>query len=724
MASKALQARHSIAMGSQRSGDPRNISRFVKPFRGDTFRLLRLFPSVCAAPKRLIGGVAWNEGLRYLPPHKFALLLYRVSVASHPCYDVTPAEGFVGWIPVPAFAGRDPCGNDEEIKQEWQEGETGISRRKSRNYKRRKQENVLTYLHGFIVYNKDGNRAFTQEVIMAQFKVILLSIVCVVAAACLCAQTPYWTDTQNVGGTWNDGVWSMATDSEGSVYVIGYFGSIITFGDITLNAYDEYRMFIAKMNANGDWLWANQLSIGAYWCGNALAIDNEDNCYVMGQFSGSITFGAISLSSSSPMGLFVAKLDSDGNWLMAVQAGGVGSIDQYNIAVDADNNAYVTGTFSNVVTFGTNILSSTGGSINTFVAKLDATGNWLWAKQTLGGNLVVPQGIALDSDANIYLTGYFTAPATFGEHALTCDIMDTFVTKLDSNGNWLWARKSGSTNGQGIAMAYGITIDSMANIYVAGVFQNTVSFGNDSLISISQSEDIFVAKMDTNGNWLWARQAGGQENDCARDIAIQSDDLLYIFGSFIGSATFGNRTLNGFGDQDIFVARIDTNGNWNTVKAAGGVGADSGESIVVSPISGIFASGGFTDIAGFDGNILSSNGDWDIFIANVQIATPVGDELDVPELPFSIVNCYPNPFSKTTKIVVNIEDSKDVYELAVYDLRGRKLKILHNGALPKGERTFTWMADDVLFCNLPSGVYFYKLSNGTTSQTRKMVLVK
>ncbi len=582
----------------------------------------------------------------------------------------------------------------------------------------------MTYLHGFIVYNKDENRAFTQEVIMAQFKVILLSIVCVVAAACLCAQTPYWTDAQNVGGTWNDGVWSMATDSEGSVYVIGYFGSIITFGDITLNAYDEYRMFIAKMNANGDWLWANQLSIGAYWCGNALAIDNEDNCYVMGQFSGSITFGAISLSSSSPMGLFVAKLDSDGNWLMAVQAGGVGSIDQYNIAVDADNNAYVTGTFSNVVTFGTNTLNSPGGTANTFVAKLDASGNWLWAKQSLGGNLVVPQGIALDSDANIYLTGYITAPATFGEHALTCDMMDTFVTKLDSNGNWLWARKSGSPNGQGIAIDHGITIDSMANIYVAGLFQNTVSFGNDTLISTSQSEDIFVAKMDTNGNWLWARQAGGQENDYAKDIALRNDNILYLIGYFMGSATFGNRTLNGFGEQDIFVARIETNGNWNTVRAAGGVGADSGESIVVSPISDIFAAGSFMGSASFDDDNLISNGLRDVFVARIQIATPVGDELDVPELPFSIANCYPNPFSKTTKIVVDIEDSKDVYELAVYDLRGRKIKTLHSGALPKGERTFTWMADDELACNLPSGVYFYKLSNGTTSQTRKMVLVK
>lgn len=98
---KALKARHIITMGSQRSGDPREkIDSSSKPFRGDTFWLSRMFPSGCAARKGLVGEVALNEGLRCLPPHKLAMLIYGDPVATHPRYGVSPIGAL--WVGFPS----------------------------------------------------------------------------------------------------------------------------------------------------------------------------------------------------------------------------------------------------------------------------------------------------------------------------------------------------------------------------------------------------------------------------------------------------------------------------------------------------------------------------------------------------------------------------------------------------------------------------------------------
>ncbi len=531
-------------------------------------------------------------------------------------------------------------------------------------------------------------------------------------------------DVQSVGGTSQDEVYSMATDSVGNVYVTGYFGSNIDFGTTTLSSAGEHNIYVAKRNPDGDWLWARKVEGTAYSLGYGIAIDSNDNCYITGEFLSHALFGSISLSGSGNMNSFVAKMDCNGNWLWARQAEVSSGNNGNSIAVDADANIYIAGTFSNIAEFGTFILNTSDNDVNTFVVKLDSNGNWLWARQSVVTDYAIALGLALDSNSNIYLSGFFLGTSCFGEYALTSDSADMFVTKLDSNGNWLWARKAESAGAEGNIIAYSIAVDTMSNIYTAGSFQGTVSMGNDTLISTNHSDDIFVSKLDTNGNWLWARQAGGQNHDQAIDIDIRSDNILYVLGSFDGSATFGNRTLDGFGSMDIFIARMLTSGQWSTVNAAGGVGNDRGQCIVTCPVSEILASGSFTGSASFDGNTIISNGNSDIFIAEVHIATPVNDDLEVPMPPFTIVNNYPNPFRGTTKIVVAIEDNKDVYELAIYDTRGRKIKNIHHGTLPKGESSFTWMAEDELSRNLPSGVYIYKLSNGATSQTKKMVLVK
>ncbi len=148
---------------------------------------------------------------------------------------------------------------------------------------------------------------------------------------------------------------------------------------------------IALFAQNEDWFWAKKAGGTSNESGKSIAVDDNGNSYVTGYFYGSATFGTTTLSGS---GIFVAKMDSNGNWLWAKQAGGLYSGYSYGIAVDANGNSYVTGYFSGSATFGTTTLTSSSEYYSDiFVAKLDSSGNWLWAKQA--GEQIVMMAMAL-----------------------------------------------------------------------------------------------------------------------------------------------------------------------------------------------------------------------------------------------------------------------------------------------------------------------------------------
>jgi len=249
---------------------------------------------------------------------------------------------------------------------------------------------------------------------------------------------------------------------------------------------------IALFAQNEDWIWANQ-AMGTYSnYGNDIAVDANGNSYVTGYFWGNATFGTTTLTSSGQYDIFVAKMDSNGNWLWAKQAGGISEDNGRSIAVDANGNSYVTGRFASSATFGATTLTSSG-QYDIFVAKMDINGNWLWAKQAGGTSYDYGLGIAVDANGNSYVTGYFKSTATFGTTTLTSSgYEDIFVAKLNSSGNWLWAKQAGGTSSD---YTNDIAVDANGNIYVTGeIFEESAIFGTTTLNS-SGFIDIFVAKL-------------------------------------------------------------------------------------------------------------------------------------------------------------------------------------------------------------------------------------
>ena len=235
---------------------------------------------------------------------------------------------------------------------------------------------------------------------------------------------------KSAGGTNSDGGIGIGVDGSGNSYVTGYFRATASFGSTTLTSSGLSNAFVAKYDAAGNVMWAKRAGGTGSDNGNDISADGSGNSYVTGIFSGTATFGSFTLTSSGLSDVFIGKYDAAGNVLWAKKAGGTGSDYGNGIAVDGSSNSYVTGIFSGTATFGSISLTS-NGSADIFIAKYDTVGNVLWAKGAGGIGFGGGIGIALDGSGNSYVTGSFNNTVSFGSITLVSSGSDdVFIIKL------------------------------------------------------------------------------------------------------------------------------------------------------------------------------------------------------------------------------------------------------------------------------------------------------
>lgn len=565
--------------------------------------------------------------------------------------------------------------------------------------------------------------------IMTRIQVLTLGLVMLLLGSVAFAQTPQWLWSNGAGSIYSDSGKDIATDSAGNCVVIGYFCDTAHFGNITLTSSGGYDAYVAKMDSNGNWLWANKCGgpvdggPNVDW-GYSVALDNNDNIYITGYFNGSASFGNITLDGYGLSDVFIAKLDINGNWLWAKRAGGIRYDYSNGIAVDSAANVYVTGCFSASAHFGDATVNSFG-NMDIFVTKLDTNGNFAWVKGY--GGTEHDYGFNLVSDGNgyIFVTGIYRGTGNFDTHQLSSNgDFDVFVIKMSTAGECTWAKGCG---GAVADWGYGITVDQAANVFVTGAFTGTITFGS-TVINSTGNEDFYVAKMNNNGDWLWAVKAGSTNSDIATDICTDNAGNSYVTGYFTGTISFQNISLTTSGkDYDIAVAALDPNGNWLWAKRGGGTSSEFSYGLCSDDNANLFVTGSYYNHSLFDGTApLDSLGASDIFVAKLAVRNNVAndDNVQVASAPFELKQNYPNPFNPITKIMVDVQDAKSPYELVVYNVKGRKVCTLHQGNMKQGLNSFDFTGTDDQSNPLPSGVYFYKLSSHLGSETRKMVLTR
>ncbi len=416
-------------------------------------------------------------------------------------------------------------------------------------------------------------------------------------------------------------------------------------------------IFITNVAYSQNLTWVKQIGGTTNDYGNTVKVDASGNVYTTGAYQGLVDFdpgaSTYTLSSAGGTDIFVSKLDANGNFLWAKSLGGNGGDIAYSIAFDGSGNVYTVGNFVGTADFdpgiGVSNLTSYGGN-DIFVVKLDAAGNFVWAKQ-MGGTLQdFGYSIALDLPGNIYLTGNFQTTSDFdpgvGTYTLTSNGNDDiFISKLDPLGNFVWANQIGGAFND---FVHSISLDGSGNVLTTGNFIGKVDF--DPGVGIfnitpSGSSDIFVSKLNSSGNFVWAKNMGGSFNDLSYALTLDAIGNVYTTGLFTGTADFdpgvGTYTLTSSGGNDIFVSKLDVSGNFLWAAQMGGTAtAESGFSIKLDGSGNVYTTGYFQGVADFDPGLaiysLTSAGGFDIFISKLDVNWRASDR---PRL-FNRLRCF------------------------------------------------------------------------------------
>ena len=389
-----------------------------------------------------------------------------------------------------------------------------------------------------------------------------------------------------MGDTGWDAGHGIAVDLSGNVYTTGFFEGTVDFdpgvGTAELTGTADADIYVQKLDSAGNFVWAKAVGGLERDQGRGIAVDSSGNVYTTGFFDGTVdfdpgvgTFDLISTRVGSFGGdVFVQKLDSAGNFVWAKGMGGSYVDHGLGIVVDTSDNVYTTGVFQDMADFdpgpGTFNLISEGGN-DIFVSKLDSAGTFVWAKAMGGIDGDEGDGIAVDSSGNVYSTGFFEGTVDFDPGAGTADLtsagsLDSFVQKLNSAGIFVWAKAMGGTDPQG---GSGIAVDTSGNVYTTGSLEGTADFdpgsGTANLTSAGLN-DIFVSKLDSAGDFVWAKAMGGTSFDVGLGIAVDGSGGVYTTGFFDGTADFdpgaGTANLTSAGSIDIFVSKLSSLATW------------------------------------------------------------------------------------------------------------------------------------------------------------------
>jgi hypothetical protein len=318
--------------------------------------------------------------------------------------------------------------------------------------------------------------------------------------------------------------------------------------------------------------------------------------------------------------------------LDAYSAGGTRSDVGEDVAVDGAGSVYVTGSFEGTASFGGLTLTAADTDPNAdwqdvFVVKYDVEGAALWARRAGTGVFNdFAEGIAVSPFGDVYVAGYFTGVATWdgGDNPdvtlTTRNDFDAFLARYDTDGNLAWVAQAG---GNGQDTGRGVAVTNSGDVYFAGGFYETATFGTNTTLTSAGSDDAFLAKYDANGSLLWAQRGGGTDGDGAWNVATDLGGNAFVVGTFRGVALFGALPLQSRGFSDLFAVKYNPGGTVAWVQQIGAGGFDYGRGVASTLEAGaaLYVTGSFENTILVNQDVLTSAGFSDVVVARIDPLT-------------------------------------------------------------------------------------------------------
>ena len=480
------------------------------------------------------------------------------------------------------------------------------------------------------------------------------------------------------------------------------------------------------------WQWAKHIGSGYQFYGErAKAISDGTNIYLVGSYGGTLYLPGDTLYSNGNNDIFIAKFDANGNTLWAKTLGG--DYMQPNNHEDAkgvyDSNCnciYIAGTFKNTADFGNGItLTSMGTASDNFLARMDTSGNFIWARAMGGigaeldpyvnvnengkiylltqtadsahfGNFFIPPGGGIaqyDSSGNclsaeikfsspfntsaVYLGFISTDLVIYGSYSSISFTLDTvsltsnggidcFISRTDSNGNVKWIKSFGNS---GNDLINDLSVDATHNLYFTGSFKDSINYGGASLYN--NKNDISIIKFDENGNLIWNKQMNANGNlQGGNSILTDTDGNCYVTGLFSGTASFSTFNISTSNIFDMFISRFNNNGDCLGVRH---FGQASNSNAVVDNSGYVYCVGAFVNSVNIDNTNMTALLGQDIYLAKIDAITGIGEGNG--RMANNQLFIYANP--NTGKCNITVPDdflNEKNLTLSIYDNTGKLIQ--------------------------------------------------
>ncbi|HRG00655.1 MAG: T9SS type A sorting domain-containing protein [Bacteroidia bacterium] len=559
-------------------------------------------------------------------------------------------------------------------------------------------------------------------------KKIILVFLNLTFAFTIKGQQPNFDWVKQINSNWHSFSYDIHLDTLGNIYTVGNFLGTTDFdpgpGTYTLTAAGSCDAYVAKMDPSGNLIWAVKIGDTDNDYAYKVRTDKNNNVYIGGVFNDTVDFdpgsGVYKMSSLNDES-FILKLNSNGNFIWAKKLNG------YNFSIDHQSNIIVSETFGGNYDFdpGPGIYNINGGYTSIGISKLDSSGNLLWAQAYATGTPpFYPEFYTLTTDiyGNTYSIGRFEGSFDFDPGAavvtLSCsNTKDLFISKFRANGNFVWAKQFATTSNYN--EMHSITVDKKCNVYSTGYFTHTADFdpgaGTHYLNSTTTLDpEIFVSKLDSSGNFVLAKSMGGPDLDYAQSISVDEFENMYISGSFRGTSDFdpgvGIYNLTAPWPANIFISKLNLQGDFSWAVSMGGYNSDYGYSNTVDKFGNIYTTGWFQDSVDFDPGIttfyLNAPGHWDGYVQKMSQSQVGINEFEKTE----VINLFPNP----TNDIIYIETTflYKNFKVEVYNSLGSRVI----------EKTSAGKIAQINLSSLSNGIYFIKaISDDQLIKTQKVI---
>ena len=304
------------------------------------------------------------------------------------------------------------------------------------------------------------------------------------------------------------------------------------------------------------------------------------------------------------------------NLVWAKKMGGAGYETSSDVALDGAGSVYSTGAFDQVADFDPgsavyNLSPRISGEYTAFVAKLNSSGGFVCAKPFIGSSW--GYNITVDRNKFVYISGQFSGAVDFDPGPGVVSLQsagggDIFLVKLDPAGQLVWAKQFGNSGATQSDSA--VTVDPNGNVYLTGSYSGLTDFdpGPGVFVLPGNGEQIFLAKLTSNGIFVWAKSFNGGANGTGRgvDLILDASGNIYTTGWFTGTVDFdpgpgSAKITERFGSGDVYIAKLRNNGALLWVKRVGGPSWDIPDGgIGLDRNGGVYVSGSFSYTVDFN----------------------------------------------------------------------------------------------------------------------------